>query len=189
LKQAEDTLAEALLEEERKGQELRRCPHCGRLFSILQLNCGNFVCGRDAHENIGKELYGCGHAFNANGAPHYTADDTILAPLRAKVATESSHLHQCRGGAQLMKGAQNMDVPVLLHLIEKDDNDELFVPTSVMMDAMINYPDTPEAETPAIVMRILFEERANVERYLFLPDFIEVRIIHDNVLSLFSMAW
>ena len=141
------------------------------------MNCGNFVCGRDAHQNIGYELIGCGSNFNVSLALRYVIDETLLAPLRKKVDEERSRLNQCLNAAILLERAEQMKVPVLLHVIEKDPSQELFIPTSVMLDAMISFPNNPVSNSPAILIKALLDERNNVERYSFLPDFIEVSIL------------
>lgn len=173
LKNAEVAFAEAVRDEERKSADLRLCPQCRGPFSILQMNCGNFVCGRDAHRNIGYELIGCGSNFNVSLALRYVIDETLLAPLRKKVDEERSRLNQCLNAAILLERAEQMKVPVLLHVIEKDPSQELFIPTSVMLDAMISFPNNPVSNSPAILIKALLDERNNVERYSFLPDFIE----------------
>ena len=177
LKNAEDAFAEAARDEERKRLDLRLCPQCRGPFSILQMNCGNFVCGRDAHQNIGNELIGCGFNFNVSQALRYVIDETLLSPLRKTVEEERSRLNECLNAAMLLEKAEQMEVPVLLHVIEKDPSQELFVPASVMLDAMESFSKDPVSNSAAILIKALLDERNNVERYSFLPDFIEVSIL------------
>jgi hypothetical protein len=60
LEAAERALNIAVQEEERKSREFLLCPNCRNPFIIDQRNCGQFVCGQDAHgkEKTGHKLKG-----------------------------------------------------------------------------------------------------------------------------------
>ena len=172
LKEAEDKLAEALREEETKCRELRKCPSCEQDFTVLQRNCGTFVCGSDPHGNIGfGGVYGCGSTFNVDTAPYYTTDNSILDPLRKKIEKERRHLEQYNNGAMHLQRAKNMQVPILLFTLHNTDRDAPLVPTAILFDEL-NIDDDPSFAA----IKILSEEQLNIEHFSFLPDFIEVRL-------------
>ena len=82
LKEAADALAEAVEEEERKSRDQRLCPHCRCVFTVLQRNCGAFVCGRDFHGGQEQTGHGCGQTLQLDAAPYYAPDEASLALLR-----------------------------------------------------------------------------------------------------------
>jgi hypothetical protein len=63
LSEAERSLASAVDEERWKSQNFRLCPHCRRTFVVAALNCGQFICGRDAH-NVNGQAYMDGIAIS-----------------------------------------------------------------------------------------------------------------------------
>jgi hypothetical protein len=76
----------------------------------------------------------------------------------------------------MISKALGMNVPVLLHLFEKDEHSVPFVPSSFLLT------NTALSGTPTEAIRmaisIVYEERANMDGYLYLPDFIEVINLH-----------
>jgi hypothetical protein len=92
--------------------------------------------------------------------------------LSAQISTMHHHLSQC----EMISKALGMNVPVLLHLFEKDEHSVPFVPSSFLLT------NTALSGTPTEAIRmaisIVYEERANMDGYLYLPDFIEVINLH-----------
>jgi hypothetical protein len=122
LKMSEDDLTEAKCEEEKKRQDLKLCPNCGGAFSVLELNCGNFRCGQDAHNIIGREIHGCGEKLNINQALSYEVDVGLLSRLQEKVNEERARLRECIRATDLIDSAEKLKVPIMLHVVEDDLN-------------------------------------------------------------------
>uniref|UniRef100_A0A7S4JD02 Uncharacterized protein n=1 Tax=Odontella aurita TaxID=265563 RepID=A0A7S4JD02_9STRA len=175
LQEAEGRLAEALQDEERKCREFRRCPHCNRMFAVYAINCGQFVCGRDAHGDVGNGgLQGCGTGFHIGQAPLYTADEGVLAPLRAKVADERAQMHQFSRAVEMLERAKHLHVPLLLHCLEKATPDASLAPTSYLVESLRTSESMNESGATALI-KVLMEDHHN-DIYSYIPDFIEIYI-------------
>ena len=186
LRLAERALAEAVAEEERKARELRLCPHCGQPFIVAQANCGQFSCGRDAHQVHGQpalnnavinNVQGCGQNFNLTNAPHYTSDERILAPLRTQIAEEQSKLDRCQHAAELWEHARSIVIPPLVHFVKTENPHGSFLPSSQLLSAATNR----EQASPQLLVQVLWESSNLVTRLHLLPDLFELYVwLHDT---------
>jgi hypothetical protein len=119
---------------------------------------------KTAEENLRKSLRNrharlFGHVVHDLGADQ----------LSAQISTMYDNLSQC----EMISKALGMNVPVLLRLFEKDEHIVPFVPSSFLM-ANTAFSGTPTEEAIRMAMGIVYEERANIDSYLYLPDLIEV---------------
>lgn len=188
LKDAEDALAEAVQEEDRKSHQLRHCPHCTSLFSVLEHNCGQFVCGRDAHGDIGAgRVYGCGGGFALNESRPYSPDETILAPMRRNLAEKQREMEACNAHASRFDRVRAMEVPIMLFNMGNSEGGETLAPVCNLLDALEKASDS-NLPSWANVFRILTRESAKLSRYRLLPDLIEVRAASRVVYIFLAMS-
>lgn len=177
LQNAETALAEAVAEEERKTREHRLCPHCQQQFIVAAANCGQFVCGRDAHQIQGQPAlnnavingtHGCGQGFNLTAAAPYRADETILAPLRDQIAAEQTRLEQCQ---RAWEEARSLDIPPIVHTVKIETRPGSFLPVSELLPATMM--DDEESSVRQLV-RVLWESFKLRSCLQVLPDLVEV---------------
>ena len=185
LKKAEDALAEAEAEEDRKTQEMRFCPYCRQAFVVRAENCGQFVCGRDFHGGQQPTGFGCGQPFQLVQAGYYALDESLLAPLRARVAEERSKFREREHAASLWDSARSMQVPTLAFKIEGALSRRSLLPCSSFLLAV------PDSDTSGIVslVKLLLEGSTRAAQYLLLPDLIEVRVACEFGLWLYCVSF
>ena len=166
LRLAERLLAEAEAEERRKASELRHCPHCNQTFIIWAENCGQFICGRDAHGFQGRHIYGCGRDFLARDAPRYVADERILAPMRRQVTEERDKLDRHRAASTLWDTARALHIPVVIVDTEPKIHRSSILPrVDYFLDSTDGCSD---------LVRLLWDTSNRAPRFDMLPDLIEV---------------
>jgi hypothetical protein len=175
LRLAETSLAEATAEEERKAREMRCCPHCRQPFIVDQANCGQFICGRDAHlwhgqaqvaGTVVRDTYGCGQNFSLSNATNYVVDEAVLGPLRDQIARERSRLELC---GSLWKRARSFVVPPLLHHVQNDCSGQCMLPCSSLISSLAD-----EDKTTRDLVKVLWNGAALSSLVSLLPDLIEV---------------
>lgn len=172
LKEAEDALAEALDEEDRKMRELRLCPNCRQPFGVLERNCGTFVCGRDFHGGQGQAGHGCGQTFQLDAAQPYTHDESLLAPLRATVAAEQAKFREHEHAVSLWDAAIEMQVPVVSFSVERRVSQRSLLPCSSFLSA----GDTEVDSDVVPLVEVLLMGSRRAPHFSLLPDLIEVRM-------------
>jgi hypothetical protein len=172
LRDAEAALAEAVRDEERNSRELRLCPHCRQPFSVLQLNCGSFTCGRDFHG--GPLGHGCGQTFQLEAAPQYSPDESLLiSPLRDRLAAEQATFREHEAAASQWDSARGMQVPVVSFKIEADLSRQSMLPCS----SFLSLEGGPEAQSNVVAtVQMLLEGSKSVNHFSMLPDLVEVRL-------------
>jgi hypothetical protein len=181
LKVAEDALAEALNEEDRKSREMRLCPHCRQPFMVHAMNCGSFVCGRDFHHNGQVQgIHGCGQNFQLDAAPNYVSDETLLAPLRANVVEEQAKFREQAQAMSLWDNARSMSVPTLSFKIEHDVSKRSLLTISSFLS---EEADSESQKSIASLVKVLLEGSKRSAQYSLLPDLIEVRVYCQSAIS------
>lgn len=171
LKEAEDALAEAIAEENQKSRELRLCPHCRQQFTVLQRNCGTFVCGRDYHEN-GHAGYGCGNTFQLDTAQYYVPDESLLAPLRIAVTTQQGRFREHEQAVSLWDTARDARLPVTAFTVERDSHGSLLPCSSFLAEV-----EAEEQSSIAPLVRTILEGSLRASHFALLPDIIEVMAV------------
>ena len=166
LRAAEDALAEAIEDEERKAREYRHCPNCGGLFAVLERHCGQFVCGRDAHGIVGHEVHGCGHTFQVDTARNYRVNEDNLEPLRIAVDIEQANLATHDRNKEDWERAKGMEWPTLLVFVEK--HHPLVAPSVFLVDHI-------EESSESDLLLALMQAGKAGKHLSLLPDLIEVR--------------
>jgi hypothetical protein len=172
--EAEKELSEETREEFDKERDFRRCPSCDQLFGVDQMNCQQFVCGRNTHMDqsrptigdvVVRDTYGCGNSFSYGQARPYVRDSSKLDHLRQRVTearnSHATHLHN----AELWAALKDIEFPHLSFSAESSTSYST-LPIEVLSA-------TELGETPA--MKLLFDNRKNLRYFSNLPVLIKVR--------------
>jgi hypothetical protein len=129
------------------------------------MNCGQFTCG------AGFAGHGCGVRFAYNNTQPYVADETLLAPLRGRVAAEQLQLQQAQEGNELWLQARTMVIP--LTIIEGSNTrsaTESIVPS-------VHVLSTPMGDSNVHNLMMLLWDASDLAPHLtVLPDLIEVSL-------------
>ena len=165
----EEKLAEVYEDEQQKARELQLCPHCGVPFGVAAIFCGQFVCGQDAHNVIGREVYGCGRGFQVDTAPWYRVNEEVLAPLRATVEIERASLSTAHNGEISWNNMRDFQVPKLIILIESMPGASLVPAVSVL--------NSCKDEAKLELVRILMQGAELIQSLTLLADLVEVRLL------------
>jgi hypothetical protein len=173
LKEAEKALADAIADENQKSHDLRLCPHCGLPFSVLQRNCGTFVCGRDYHGN-GQFGYGCGSTFQLDNAQRYRPDESVLAPYRAALAMQQSRFSEHEHAVSLWDNARDVKLPITSYEIGRNVSKRSLLPSSSFLSEI---DDAEEGSDIASVVQVLLDGAQRAPHFALLPDLIEVSIL------------
>jgi len=174
LLQAEAALHEATQDEERMARELKLCPHrdCSHAFSVLERNCGQFICGRDYHHVVGREgRYGCGRPFQVDQAPSYRVDEQRLAPLRHAVNTHRAHLAASQQEETKWRRARDFITPPSLFFVDSAPLGALISPSASLLHSFA------EEDTNSKLVRVILKGTKLLDSLALLPDLIEVRFV------------
>ena len=177
LREAERSLQQTEEDVAQFPQQYRACPHCRGVFGIDQMNCGQFVCGRDAHGVIGgtaRETFGCGQAFTLNQSlPYsqsnqYREDQADLQRLREVLEEKRIAFVEFNRSAELWKKAKEFDVPCMSFGVQGGRVEGLF-PCVNLVDYM------PEGDDPGTRLLVsVLHHLPRLEHISYLPEMIEV---------------
>jgi len=164
-------------------QHYRACPHCRGLFGVDQRNCGQFTCGRDAHEVGGgpavggqavRETFGCGQTFSIdqslpyNQSRQHTEDQAALQQLSGDYERKKYIFDEFNNGAALRMRATQFDVPSMSFHVRRELLDGIF-PSINLIDSM---PEEESNPGTRLLIRVL-DYLPNLEHLSYLPYMVE----------------
>ena len=177
---AERERSETVADEERKAREFVLCPHCRQPFVVDQANCGQFVCGSDAHSLQGRpqlngvvvnDVYGCGERFSLSNAVPYCIDREAIRLREERVAEEREALNICHSSQQLWRSATEYQIPFLPRFATNVVSSESILPTICLIDS----GDHARHNTDMKLLKAYWKARDMAAKLEILPDLVEVR--------------
>lgn len=175
LQEAEKNLVETIVEEERKAREFVLCPHCRQPFIVDQANCGQFVCGSDAHTLQGRpqlngvlvnEVYGCGRNFSIGNALPYCTDQHAVARCETEVAQAREALTIYHN---LWTRAKNFETPIFPQFASESLVSESVLPTKCLIDQQ-----SSRHRKDIHLLKTYWKTRCLAGKMEILPDLVEV---------------
>jgi hypothetical protein len=162
------------------------CPYCRGAFGVDQRNCGQFICGRDAHDVNGApsiggqavgETHGCGRGFSLGQAlpyeqsSRYTDDQTALQRLRQDLAEKGALFNAFNESAELWQRAEQFHLPSMKFYVQGGENNGVF-PCANLVDKIPQL----QIESPGVKLLLnVLNQLPALEHIAYLPDLIEVR--------------
>ena len=196
LREAESKLNESMQDEAKKAREFYRCPSCGGLFGIDQMNCGIFVCGRNTHQiqgrpgiggNIVPEVYGCGNNFGLTEAHRYTPDEAVLQPLRTALEHIQHRIATFEERSQIWEALGTFKQPPSIFQIDRLAGTHSLLPALSVLDELDSNNFTHEDGTDDAILHALVQGRSFLRFINYLPELIEVcHFPYSNFLTKFS---
>ena len=177
----------------RFSQQYGACPHCRGLFQVDQRNCGQFICGRDAHGVGGhpaiggaatRDTYGCGRGFTLGQelsyeqSNQYHDDQAALRQQRDELARKQRAFDEFNEGAELWKRAKQFEAPCMSFAVHKNLQVDSLLPSANLVDYM---PENEGNPGTSLLVRVI-NRLPMIEHVSYLPDMIEVSFTTDHVL-------
>lgn len=185
---AQDSLQQSQRDVERFRQEYRACPHCRGAFGVDQRNCGQFICGRDAHgfndqAAIGgqavRATHGCGMGFSIDQALPYIQsrqyieeDLPALQRLREILEEKENSFNEFNTSTELWWRAERFSIPYFSFEVQSQALDEAVFQKANLVDFVSQGENNPEMK---LLLGVL-EKLPMLEHMSYLPDMIELYV-------------
>ena len=188
LTNAQESLQKSQRDMERFRHEYRACPHCRGSFGVDQRNCGQFICGRDAHGINGhaaiggqavRDTHGCGRGFSIDQAlPYiqsrqYTQEDLpALQRLREVLEEKENAFNEFNTSTELWRNAENFSIPYYSFDVHSQALNEAVFPKANLVDFVPQGENNPEMK----LLLCILEKLPMLEHMSYLPDMIELYV-------------
>ena len=186
---ARDSLQQSQRDVAQFMQQYRACPRCRGAFGVDQRNCGQFICGRDAHGIRGRpaiggqavqETHGCGSNFTLDQALPYVQsrqyineDQPAIQRLEEELEQKETAFNEFNESTELWRKAEEFKIPFSSFHVHRQADTTVFRSASLTDSASEGQAGH---ETMNGLVRII-DQLPGLKHISYLPDMIEVSFL------------